>query len=825
MKPIIRTTLLLLALLLPTTATAYDFFFDGIYFNIINGNEAEVTYESYDGESIHSTYSGDVNIPRTVTCNGTTYLVTSIGERAFFYCSGLTSVKIPSSVTSIGEMAFSGCSGLTTVRVSNTVTTIGQGAFSGTAWFDNQPDGLVYVSHVAYKYKGEMPAGTNITIWEGISSITDYCFDGCSGLTSITIPNSVTTIGQGAFSGTAWYNNQPDGLVYAGLVAYQYKGEMPAGTNITIREGTHSITGYCFYYYRGLTSVTIPNSVTTIGQGAFYECSGLTSVTIPNSVTSIGYCAFFGCSGLTSVTIPNSVTSIDTGAFYNCSGLTSVTIGNSVTTIGGAAFRGCSCLTSVEIPNSVTTIGQGAFYECSGLTSVTIGNSVTTIGNSAFYGCSCLTSIIVDGGNPKYDSRDNCNAIIETSSNTLVFGCKNTIIPNSVTTIGDWAFYNCSGLTSVTVPNSVTSIGENAFFGCSGLTSVTIGNSVTSIGGGAFRGCSCLTSVEIPNSVTTIGDWAFYNCSGLTSVTIGNSVTFIGYRAFYECSGLTSVTCLATTPPRIGYNSDYAFPSYVTRQATLYVPNESVSAYQSAYNWKDFSIIVAIISVAPGSTFEVDGIYYRAISDSTACVIANEEVDNYYTGDVVIPEAVTYGNYSFTVVSIDAGAFEDCYDLASVVIGDSVESIGENAFQGCTALTSVTIGSRVTAIGSKAFNYCNALQTVTCLGMEPPVMASSNCFTNATYTRATLRLHRLVIDAYTAADYWYKFVNIEGYGSSGPGDVNGDGIIGIADVTAIIDYILGNTEGEFYVESADVNGNGIVNIADVTELIDLLLGN
>ena len=273
-------------------------------------------------------------------------------------------------------------------------------------------------------------------------------------------------------------------------------------------------------------------NVTSIGYYAFSDCSGLTSVTIPNSVTSIGDAAFYGCSCLTSITIPNSVTSIGGSAFRDCSGLTSITIPNSVTSIASSAFSGCSGLTSITIPNSVTSIGSEAFYGCSGLTSVTIPNSVTSIGSGAFSGCSGLTSIKVEDNNAKYDSRNNCNAIIEKSSNTLIVGCKNTIIPNSVTSIGGSAFRDCSGLTSITIPNSVTSIASSAFYGCSGLTSITIPNSVTSIDSYAFYGCSGLTSITIPNSVTSIDFAAFQNCNVLSSITIPNSVTSIASYAF-----------------------------------------------------------------------------------------------------------------------------------------------------------------------------------------------------------------------------------------------------------------------------------------------------
>jgi len=313
----------------------------------------------------------------------------------------------------------------------------------------------------------------------------------------------------------------------------------------------------------------ITYSVTSIGAWAFSDCTGLTSVTIPNSVTSIGRAAFYCCTGLTSVTIPNSVTTIGYYAFEYCYGLTSVTIPNSVTSIGDGAFYCCRSLTSLTIPNSVTSIGNFAFFCCTGLTSVTIPNSVTSIGDGAFSGCSCLTSINVASDNSNYCSVD--GVLFNKDKTTLIQypGAKQGAytIPNSVTSIGDWAFYYCSGLTSVTIPNSVTSIGNSAFSGCSGLQ-----------------------SIKIPNSVTSIGAWAFSDCTGLTSVTIPNSVTSIGNGAFAYCSGLTSVTCFATTPPQL--DSDVF--EVVDESIPLYVPAGSIIAYQSADVWKDFTNILPI---------------------------------------------------------------------------------------------------------------------------------------------------------------------------------------------------------------------------------------
>ena len=551
-------------------------------------------------------YSLPGTIKKVVIENG----VTSIGDEAFAECSDLTSITIPNSVTSIGSDAFFVCSSLTSVTIPNSVTKIGDGAFSYCSCLTSItiPNSVTSIGSRTFYDCSRL---TSVTIPNSMTSIGEQAFTGCSGLTSITIPNSVTSIGSYAFS------------------------RCSSLTSVTIPNSLTSIGWDVFYGCSGLTSVTIPNSVTSIGRSAFSGCSGLTSVTIPNSVTSIGESAFSGCSGLTSITIPNSVTSIEGSTFSYCKGLTSVTIPNSVTSIGRSAFSGCSGLTSVTIPNSVTSIGRSAFSGCSGLTSVTIPNSVTSIESDAFSGCSGLTSIIVKKGNTKYDSRNDCDAIIETQSNILIAGCKKTVIPNSVTSIGNyafedcsgltsitipnsvtsieaWAFKGCKGITSITIPNSVTSIGDDAFYGCSSLTSITIPNSVTSIGWSAFSGCSGLTSITIPYSVTSIGRrafsgcsgltsitipysvtsieaWAFSGCSGLTSITIPNSITSIDFDAFSGCKGLTSITCEANTPP----NCNCSF-TYVDKSIPVYVPANSIEAYKAADEWKNFTNIQAI---------------------------------------------------------------------------------------------------------------------------------------------------------------------------------------------------------------------------------------
>ncbi len=462
MKNFIKTTLLLLALLLPATAVAYDFEVDGLYYNITGTSTVEVA----SAKRYSADVSLDVAIPAAVTHNGTTYSVTAIGNHAFYDCYSLTKVTIPSSVTAIGLQAFAYCKRLSSIIVD-----------SGNPKYDCRDNCNAIIETVSNK----LIVGSENTF----------------------IPNSVTAIGYRAFEG---------------------------------REG--------------LMSVDIPSSVTYIDSYAFWGC-GLTSLYIPKTVTFIGNGAFLACVDLTSVIVDsdnpkydsrdNCNAIIETSTNTLLEGFKSTVIPNTVTAIGKSAFDCCFGLTSINIPNSVTSIGDNAFFHCSYLTSVIIPNSVTAIGKRPFDLCYDLTSIMVDSGNPKYDSRDNCNAIIETASNKLIVACSASTIPNTVVSIGNYAFYLCSDLKSIDIPNSVTSIGNHAFDDCYNLTSITIGNSVTSIGNYAFYDCSHLSDVYcfIKNpSAVSIGDCVFHKSS----------------------------------------SEDYSY-------RTLHVPQGTVSAYQANQHW------------------------------------------------------------------------------------------------------------------------------------------------------------------------------------------------------------------------------------------------
>ena len=748
----------MVALIATMSVFAYDFKYGDLYYSIIDGGTAEVSYLTYDS-CCNDLKLTSVVIPQSVTHGGITYRVIGIGEYAFHHCVSLTSITIPNSITIIGVFAFQNCSSLTSIAIPNSVTSIGYSAF-----------------------------------------------ENCSSLTSVTIGSSLKSIGKGAFKGcknlkSVVWNAKRCADLYNGDSPFYKQSHYSDGfdlrpqiTSFIFGDSVQYIPAYICEGMNNLTSIIIPNSVTSIGYYAFADCNGMTSLTVGCNVTSFESCVLKGCSGLTtvvwnvknvqknpfyqildtkylfdlrsqiisftfgdsvqyipndlcremdnlrSVIIGNGVTNIGNSAFSGCSSLTSITIPNSVKSIGNSAFSGCCGLTSITIPNNVTSIGDNAFWGCSGLTSVTIGNSVTSIGWDAFRECSGLTKTNYVGdvagwykiafGNRQsnpicYSHNFFLNNVLVTElvipeeikiindalsqDNHLI----SVVIPNGVTMIGDGAFSGCGGLTSFTIPNSVTNIGNSAFSGCSSLTSIAIPNSVTSIGNRAFYNCSGLTSITIPNSVTSIGNSAFSGCSGLTSITIPNNVTSIGKTVFSGCSSLTSVVWnvsnyrdfVSTSTPFYSESENYdirsQLSSFVFSDSVRYIPKYICSGMNRLAS---VTIPYSITSVGAGAFAgcrSLMSIIWNAKDCSDFPDYDSTPFYDRYLGD----------------------SYDSRSKITSFIFGDSVRHIPAYICYEMNNLTDITVPASVTFVGKYAFNGCDNLTTVvwnakTCAGWD-----------------------------------------------------------------------------------------------------------
>ena len=601
---------------------------------------------------------GPVEIPATI--NGRP--VTSLRDWAFYDCSGITSVTIPSSVTSIGSHAFDGCSGLTSISVDVANPTFSS---TGGVLFNKLKTTLIL-----------SPAGItgSFAIPASVTAINSYAFQYCIGLTSVTIPPGVKSLGYAAFQGCT-----------------------------------------------GLTSVAIPSGVTLVDSLAFYGCTSLASVTISSSVTSVGASSFEGCIGLNSISvedanaifssvdgvlfnkvktlllvypanrmgayaIPPSVTSIGDRSFSGCSGLTGVTIPSGVTSIGNYAFQGCIGLTSAAIPSSVTFIGSSAFSGCSSITSMTIPSSVTRIGASAFYGCASIESISVDAANPNFSSTD--GVLFDKLQTTLVNYPASKpgsfSIPSSVTKIADRAFVGCSGITSLRIPFSVTTIdygtyggsGYGAFLGCGGLTSISVdaaNPNFSSTDGVLFNKLKTglirypaqrIGPFSIPSSVTIIALGAFHGCTGLTSVTIPASVKGYGSTVFQGCSSLSSIEFMGNAPELLFADFFDGVPSAMT------VKYHTGATGFTSPTWRGYAVVN--LGAAPNraiGTFDLQFGPVPVNSTATATMtIGNTGDSPLSVCDITYPPGFT-GNWSGGTIA-PGGAQEVVVTFMPILVTD-----------------------------------------------------------------------------------------------------------------------------------------------------------
>ncbi|MCI8360073.1 MAG: leucine-rich repeat protein [Clostridiales bacterium] len=697
------------------------------------------------------------------------YKVTKIGDWVFHNCASLVEVVLPDGVTEIGDFAFLGCASLAKVVLPDGVTRIGQGVLDETAYFNeasNWQDGFLY--NGSHLIKAEDSIGA-CTIRPGTKSIAGGAFEGCTSLTEVVIPDSVTRIGP-----------------------------------------------YTFKDCSSLTDVVLPDSVTEIGECAFEACMSLTEVVLPDGVTEIGGGAFNNCVSLVKVVIPDGVTRIRDSVFFACISLTEVELPDGVTEIGESAFNFCPLLTEVVLPDSVTEIGAYAFDDCTSLAEVVIPDSVTEIGACAFSGCG---DILVGTGNASYSSEDgvlfnkdksellHCPGKKEgrysipgsvTSMGQGAFeGCASlteVVIPDGLTSIGRCAFYECSSLVEVVLPDGLTCIGDGAFYGCTSLVEIVLPDSVTEIGSEAFYGCTSLSEVVIPDSVTRIGPYAFAWCVSLAKVTIPDGVTEIGRNTFENCTSLVEIV-LPDSVTSIGY---YAFLR-CTSLTHITIPKavESIDEEALGYSWVD----------SPDEPVKLKGFTIIGYPGTAAedyarkhgfAFIALTQLTDPGTGVMVYEsqEGAIPAGARLTVSPVSQPAGRTAYDISlRSAGGEAVQPAGE-------VQVSLPVPAGMEGSGCKVYR-------IEADGGE-------------TDMQAVYRDGKLTF----STDHFSLYVIAEEAQSALPGDMNNDGLVTIQDVMEACKVLARQSAGTAptadEMTRGDLDGDDKFTISDVMEICKVL---
>lgn len=546
-----------------------------------------------------------------------------------------------------------------------------------------------------------------------VVGIDDMAFMGCAKLTSVTFPSTLKTIGEGVFYGCSRLTSVelPAQTVSIGNEVF---GDCPLLATLSLGEGLESIGRSAFENCIALTGVSMPAGMESIGALAFKGCTKLASAALGNSLTLLGDSAFYGCSALQSVELPVTVSSVGTRTFAGCSALNAVGLGN-VSAIGEAAFNGCSALTEIAIPNGVETLGNYAFYGCSALATVTLGtqerssSSLKTIGDYAF-------------------------------AETAV---KSVVLPNGVSTLGNYAFNKCASLATVSLGNSLTAIGDYAFSDCKKLESVTFGSALETIGERAFASAK-ISSLVLSATVRTIGDWAFYN-NPLTAITFNDGLQSIGSRAFYGVSVQT-----LNIPNSVTSIGSYAFEKCTKlTSATLGTGISSIPDYMFSSCSALTSVVLPenITGIGNSAFYNCKGLKSLPVTESITSIGTNA-----FYGCT----SLTSVNLSDKVTSLGASAFYGCSSLTEAVLGTGITTLGSSLFRNDAKLRKVVANGKIASVSTYTFNGCSSLERIY-INNTPPTGASSNTFTKVP-TTCRIYVPAQTCQFYAQTTYWKDFV-------------------------------------------------------------------
>lgn len=721
-----------------TSAYAYDFEADGLYYNI-NSGTTTVTV-TFPGSSLGSAWTnftkpiGELVIPSTVTYNETEYTVTVIGAHAFRMCSGLTSVTLPTSLTKIDQYAFYNCTSMGNISIPSSVETIGKYAFK------------------------QCNAFTTITIPNTVTSLEDHAFDGCHNVTTLTI-----------------------------------------GTGITVLKAN------VFDYMENITTVNIPANITEINANAFSHCYKLATITGGANVETIGKAAFSDCRLLASASFANVVTIVDF-AFDNCKVLASVSFPK-VETLGAQVFNQCDALTSISLPNTLNSVSGSIFSNCTGSVSITVA----------------------EGGAYKNDENNSC--ILTADGTTLVSGCNNTVIPSGITTISQKAFYKVTGITEATIPASVTSIGNSAFDQATGLTRVTMESSnPCSLGTNVFKIGGLLGATILPNLI------GIYVPDG-TANAYKTATNWIDYADYIHevtenivfADDAVRVICVDNNWDTNHDNQiSYAEAAAVTNIGAAFKNNTTITSFN------EFQYFTGVTEL-PASAFYNCSSLTSIIIPSSVTTFKNSVFQNSGLTSVVIPNSVT---------TVGTQSFIDCKSLASVTIGSGLTQLGQNMFKGCIALESITLPGTLKKTGLTAFKGCTNLSSVTIQNGVEEILSStfSECpaLTSISFPKSVTAISgKAFSNCEALASFTVSSSNAKYYVAGNAIIEKGTKVLAVGcNATVIPDDVVAIGDGAFYTrknltaitipasvksigrEAFEATGLTTVDLSGVTDLID-----